>query len=124
MTSFRAYNRVTKDVINHEDLLNIIRCRANNHKYDPFRDNKMIIDMGTRVKDINHQEVFENDIIETTESKKIKYAYIVKGGMATAFEIGKSNKIGKALPSKRVVDLQLVEGLKIIGNTHINKDLL
>lgn len=123
---FRAYNRVSKQIYNHSDLLHFIKSRRDD--YDPFSDKHLVIDMAYQFKDSLHNFIYENDIIETSETKTTDILYVVQQGQAYAFYKGKfkDRHKTKAIPksSLYLIELQKMDNIKVIGNIHINLDLL
>lgn len=125
---FRAYHKVRKELYSHTTLLDLIKGNKDKN-YDPFADKYLSIDMGTEFKDIDGNFIYENDILQTDKSKLLHMLYLYKDGKCFAFIQNKFNdrkKKNVILPQEAInlVQLQKEQGLKIIGNIHINKDLL
>lgn len=125
---FRAYHKVRKELYTHTTLLDLIKGNKDKN-YDPFADKYLSIDMGTEFKDNGGNFIYENDILQTDKSKLLHMLYLYKDGKCFAFIQNKFNdrkKKNVILPQEAInlVQLQKEQGLKIVGNIHVNKDLL
>lgn len=131
---FRAFDLKTGLMINHQMLMEKQypqHIKRPPYYYDVFDDGSLIINSRSVFKDINGDDIFEGDVIETKESKAQRFCYEVViddetgNWMVEPFMKGRFGwKVGYSTTSTLQPLLDIVKaGAYIIGNKYQNKEL-
>lgn len=136
MFVFRGYEKTTCRMLSHVQLMSIqypkVNINNDGERFDIFNYDKIDIMQKTPYYDKNGTEVFEGDILETPESKKQRFCYLVKRDIdtgnfvATPFMKGRANiKMGyTAIQNNQPLDIVMQSDVSVIGNIYENPELL
>lgn len=131
---FRGYDLELEIMLEHNQLITMQYPTYNplEATYDIFNSKKVIVMMDSGFKDKNKLPIYEQDILETDESKKHRLAYIIEFNktyglfLAVPFMKGRgSSRIGINIPNNPIPLYKFIkQNPKIIGNKFENPELI